>query len=38
LVYAQNTDGNEWRKDKAKQNIKRELVNKIDKVLSMSLE
>ena len=38
LVYSQNTDGNEWRKDKAKQNIKREIVNKIDKILSMSLE
>jgi hypothetical protein len=38
LVYAQNTDGNEWRKDNAKQNIKREIVNKIDKILSMSLE
>ena len=38
LVYSQNTDGNKWRKDKAKQNIKRELVNKIDKILSMSVE
>ena len=38
LVYSQNSYGNEWRKDKAKQNIKRELVNKIDKILSMSLE
>jgi hypothetical protein len=38
LVYAQNTDGNEWRKDKAKQKIKREIVNKIDKILSMPLE
>ena len=38
LVYSQNTDGNEWRKDKAKQNIKRDFVNKIDKILSMSLE
>ena len=38
LVYSQNTDGNKWRKDKAKQNIKRELVNKIDKILSKSLE
>lgn len=38
LVYCQNKDGSEWRKDKAKQNIKRELVNKIDKILSMPLE
>jgi hypothetical protein len=38
LIYSQNSDGNEWRKDKAKQNIKRELVNKIDKILSMTLE
>ena len=38
LVYSQNTDGNEWRKDKAKQNIKREMINKIDKILSMYLE
>ena len=38
LVYSQNSDGNEWRKDKAKQNIKRDIVDKIDKILSMSLE
>jgi len=38
LVYSKNTDGNEWRKDKAKQNIKSEIINKIDKILSMSLE
>ena len=38
LVYSQNSDSNERRKDKAKQNIKRELVNKIDKILSRSLE
>jgi len=38
LVYSKNTDVNEWRKDKAKQNIKSEIVDKIDKILSMSLE
>jgi hypothetical protein len=38
LVYAQNTDGNEYRKDKTKQNIMRDIINKIDKILSKSLE
>lgn len=38
LVYAQNTNRNEWRKEKAKENIKRELNDKIDKILSLSLQ
>ena len=37
-VYAQNTNRNEWRKEKAKENIKRELNDKIDKILSLSLQ
>jgi hypothetical protein len=38
LVYAQNTNRNEWRKEKAREKIKRELNDKIDKILSLSLQ
>lgn len=38
LIYSQKSDGNEWRKDNAKQLIKNTINNKIEKVLSMPLE
>ena len=38
LLYTQNTNRNEWRKEKAKENIKRELNDKIDTILSLSLQ
>ena len=38
LVYAQKTKSNGWRKEKAIENIKRELNDKIDKILLLSLE
>ena len=38
LVYAEHTNGNDWRKDIAKQNIKREIINKVDEILSMPLD
>jgi len=38
LVYAQNTNRNEWRKEKAREKIKREMNDKIEKLLSLSIE
>jgi hypothetical protein len=38
LVYSQSANGYEWRKNKAKQFLKQKIYNKVDEILSLSLE
>ena len=38
LVYSKHTIGKEWRKEKAKKNVKGVIITKIDTILSICLE